>query len=240
MPANFSRGPQSVPPCLFQLLATLAASIPLGSLPDGVTVSRNRALFHSFYRGNRTIHPRQIRYEHAQDYVHWRKATAMHNTARLELKFFSFLLNEAIRREYCERNSLAQAKVERQVPPEKPELSDAMMIEARQALANEAPWMGIVFEIMAHIGCRFAESSIPNERIDFEKSSCGLRTRKGDRMIQRSCLKTTVRWVRDFVSRRAVAVAVEPSPSLAEPTIGAMVDLSGSMVDFLLIFWFSG
>jgi hypothetical protein len=44
-----------------------------------------------------------------------------------------------------------------------------MMIEARQALANEAPWMGIVFEIMAHIGCRFAESSIPNERIDFEK-----------------------------------------------------------------------
>jgi len=114
-------------------------------------------------------HPRQIRYERAQDYMHWRKATAMHNTARLELKFFSFVLNEAIRREYCERNALAQAKVERQAPPEKPELSDAMMITARQALANEAPWMGIVFEIMAHIGCRFTESSIPTERIDFEK-----------------------------------------------------------------------
>ena len=69
-------------------------------------------------------------------YMHWRKATAMHNTARLELKFFSFVLNEAIRREYCERNALAQAKVERQAPPEKPELSDAMMITARQALCQ--------------------------------------------------------------------------------------------------------
>jgi hypothetical protein len=29
--------------------------------------------------------------------------------------------------------------------------------------------MSIVFEIMAHIGCRSAESSIPTERIDFEK-----------------------------------------------------------------------
>ena len=28
----------------------------------------------------------------------------------------------------------------------------------------------LVFEIMAHIGCRFAESSIPTERIDFEKN----------------------------------------------------------------------
>ena len=55
------------------------------------------------------------------------------------------------------------------MPPEKPELSDGLMIKARQAFANEAPWMGIVFEIMAHIGCRFAESSIPKERIDFEK-----------------------------------------------------------------------
>ena len=114
-------------------------------------------------------HPRQIRYEHAQDFMHWRKTTAMHNTARLELKFFSFILNEAIRREYCDRNPLAQAKIERQAPPEKPELSDGMMIKARQALANEATWMGIVFEIMAHIGCRFAEASIPTERIDFEK-----------------------------------------------------------------------
>jgi hypothetical protein len=114
-------------------------------------------------------HPRQIRYEHAQDYMHWRKATAMHNTARLELKFFSFILNEALRREYCERNAFAQAKVERQEPPEKPELFDAMIIKARHAFADEAPWMSIVFEIMAHIGCRFAESSIPTERIDFEK-----------------------------------------------------------------------
>ncbi len=114
-------------------------------------------------------HPRQIRYEHAQDFMLWRKATAMHNTARLELKFFSFVLNEAIRREYCERNALAQAKIERQAPPEKPELSDAMLIRARQGFANEASWMGIVFEVMAHIGCRFGESSIPTERIDFEK-----------------------------------------------------------------------
>lgn len=115
-------------------------------------------------------HPRQIRYEHAQDYLSWRKGTARHNTVRLELKFFSFVLNEAIRREYCERNVLAQVKIQREAPPEKPELLDDLMIAAREAFGSQTWWMRIVFEIQAHIGCRFAETSIPLKRIDFEQN----------------------------------------------------------------------
>jgi hypothetical protein len=56
----------------------------------------------------------------------------------LELKFFSFILNEAIRREYCERNALTQAKVERQAPPEKPELSDSMLIKSAAGLCQRS------------------------------------------------------------------------------------------------------
>lgn len=116
-------------------------------------------------------HPREIRYEHAQDFMAWRKRSAKHNTARLEVKFLAFLLNEAMRREYCERNPIALAKISRETPPEKAELTDADFPKARAAFANEAPWMGIVFEILAHIGCRFAEASIPAERIDLDSDT---------------------------------------------------------------------
>ncbi|HMJ06957.1 MAG TPA: hypothetical protein VK474_11925, partial [Chthoniobacterales bacterium] len=49
-------------------------------------------------------HPREIRHEHAREYLTWRKLPTKglkppaHNTALYELRFLSFLLNEAIRR----------------------------------------------------------------------------------------------------------------------------------------------
>lgn len=113
-------------------------------------------------------HPRQVKYQHAQDYMDWRKATgASHNTARLELKFFSFLMSEAMRRDFCEKNPLGLAKIERSPAKEKPDLSDANLLAARAAFQKRPVWMRTVFEICAHIGCRFAESSMPLSRVDF-------------------------------------------------------------------------
>ncbi len=105
----------------------------------------------------------------------WRKQEAKHNTARLEVKFFSFLLIESVRRDFIDRNPFAFAYIEKETPEEKPELSDEDMAAGRAAFARRAKrypsqaWMGVTFEILLFTGCRFAETSIPMNRIDLEK-----------------------------------------------------------------------
>lgn len=110
-------------------------------------------------------HPREIRYEHGSDYLTWRKTSAGHNTALYEIKFLAFLINEAIRREYADRNVLARLGVGRAAVKEKPELTDADIAAFRAAAKDD--WMRTVFEIQLYTGCRFSEASIPIERIDF-------------------------------------------------------------------------
>jgi hypothetical protein len=120
-------------------------------------------------RARRIRHPRELKYQHAGEYMADREADGVaHNTARMEVKFLSFLMSEAIRREFAERNSISLARITISAPKEKKELSDADILAARTAFQAEAPWMGRVFEILLHLGCRFAESSIPWERIDFK------------------------------------------------------------------------
>ncbi|HEY5894707.1 MAG TPA: site-specific integrase [Chthoniobacterales bacterium] len=119
-------------------------------------------------RVSKLRHPQQIRYRHAQEFVDWRKASnAKHNTVRLELKFFSFVLTEAVRREFCERNPWTEVKMERAAVAPKADLTDEMIAAARAGLNGRPSWYRIVFEIMLHTGCRFSESSIPMDRVDF-------------------------------------------------------------------------
>jgi site-specific recombinase XerD len=113
-------------------------------------------------------HPRQVKYEHAKDFMDWRKEDgASHNTARLELKFFSFIMQEAMRRDHCEKNPLALAKIEKTVSKEKADLSPADLLACREAFKGRPTWMRTVFEICASIGCRFAEASVPMSNVDF-------------------------------------------------------------------------
>lgn len=113
-------------------------------------------------------HPAEVRYEHAAEFMEWRKAAgASHNTARLELKLFSFVMQEAMRREVCVKNPLALAKVARTPPKPKKELEPGEFEAARRAFAGRAPWMLTVFEVCAHLGCRFAEAEFGREDVDF-------------------------------------------------------------------------
>lgn len=114
-------------------------------------------------------HPREVKYEHADGYMVWRKEQgASHNTARMEVKFLSFIISEAIRREFADRNVIGLARIVIAAPKEKKDLSDSDILLARAAFAGkENGWMSVVFEILVHLGCRFAESSIPWDRIDF-------------------------------------------------------------------------
>lgn len=135
-------------------------------------------------RGKRIRHPRELKYQHAGEYMAEREAAgAAHNTARMEVKFLSFVMREAIRREFADRNSIALARITLAAPKEKKELSDTDIQAAREAFKGEAAWMGRVFEILLHLGCRFAEASIPWERVDFKAGTIQIedsKRREGD------------------------------------------------------------
>lgn len=123
-------------------------------------------------RLRRIRHPAAVRFEHVQDFLDWRTDKgASKNTARLELKFFSSIMQEAMRRELSEKNPLALAKIPRKAPKVKKELTSEDFIAARAAFtAREgAPWMLTAFEICSHLGCRFSESEFGPEAVDFER-----------------------------------------------------------------------
>jgi site-specific recombinase XerD len=115
----------------------------------------------------RLRHPREIRYEHAREYLTWRKPAVSHNTALAELHFLAFLLNEAIRREYAERNVMLRLGIGREPAKIKPELSNAQINAARVAFAKRAPWMRIACEIQIFTGCRISETSIALSDVSF-------------------------------------------------------------------------
>ena len=132
-------------------------------------------------RKHRLRHPRQIRYEHVEEYMTWRNEQGVsQNTARLEMKFFSFLMREAMRRDFCEKNPIALANIPRKPSPEKPDLQDDSLLAARAAFIKRPAWMRTVFEICSHIGCRFAESSLPMSRVDFDKKLIWIEDSKRD------------------------------------------------------------
>lgn len=123
-------------------------------------------------RLRRVRHPAAVRFEHVQDFLDWRRADgASQNTARLELKFFSFVMQEALRREWADKNPLALAKVPRKASKVKKEINDDEFKVARLAFtAREgAPWMLTAFEICANLGCRFSESEFGKDAVDFDK-----------------------------------------------------------------------
>jgi len=115
-------------------------------------------------------HPGHIRYEHASDFMDWRvKGGASHNTARLELKFLSFVLQEAMRRDLIQKNPIALAKVPRAPAKLKQDLDSADFKKARTAFSSAeiCPWMLTVFEICSNLGCRFREAELAREDVDF-------------------------------------------------------------------------
>jgi len=122
---------------------------------------------------NKLRHPRHIKYRHANDYMGWRlehlKSNGKklsHNTARGELKFFSSVITEAQRMEFCDSNPISLARIHKEAPAEKREISTAEMKKIQRDLKFKPTWMGVVFQIQINIGCRFSEARIPKSRVD--------------------------------------------------------------------------
>lgn len=125
-----------------------------------------------FLAAKRVTHPRQVRYEHAEQFMQWRKRQGVgQNTARLEAKFLAFLLNEAMRRDYTERNVIILAKIRMAPIRPKPDLAPDLLQKARAEFSRRPKWMSTVLELMMHLGCRFSEASMPLTQIDFERDT---------------------------------------------------------------------
>jgi site-specific recombinase XerC len=124
----------------------------------------------AFLKAKGIHHPRQFRWEYVSDYLRERKLQGVkHNTARLEIKAFGTIMQEAKRRDYCENNPLIGNRIEKEPSKEKPKLSIAQLEKIRKHLKTRPPWMLTVFEIQANLGCRFNECSIRKEDVDFRK-----------------------------------------------------------------------
>ena len=121
-----------------------------------------------FLSERKLTHPHQIKYEHADEYLTQRKRSgACHNTARQELKFFSFIMQEALRREYTTSNPLALAKIPKQASKEKTDLNVVQLKAIRKKFKTKPLWMQTVLEICAHLGCRFSEAAFSKHDVDF-------------------------------------------------------------------------
>jgi hypothetical protein len=134
-------------------------------IADHYTVdSTRRRAVHAWERiaewlnANQLRHPREIRHEHAKEYLKWREPSASKNTALYEIHFLSFLLEEAIRKDFLERNVLRKLGIGREPAKIKPELTDEQLQQARTAFRTpgRASWMAIACEIQIFTGCRSA------------------------------------------------------------------------------------
>ena len=114
--------------------------------------------------------PRQILREHATLYLKWRKSPnkskgkyrAGRNTAILEIKFMSILLDEAVLRGYCVFNPWLKLKLHREPGKQKPEYPRAAMAKILWATRREPPlkrqFFLMSFLIARYHGCRLSET----------------------------------------------------------------------------------
>lgn len=136
----------------------------------------------SEYLTNEKIYaPQNLTYRHCMDYLPWRKQSASHNTALLELKMLNVICKEAVRRGIISNSPAAGLGIGRERGREKPELSDDDIAKIRAALKTEPAWMSHAFEIALHQGCRLSETGIFTSDIDLNKGVLHFRKTKGDK-----------------------------------------------------------
>lgn len=152
----------------------------------------------------RVHHPRQVIRQHCIDFMGWRCTglpakglrEVSHNTALLELKLFSVLMREALKRCYIQANPCTDLGFKQQSARPKPEISDAEIALIRAEINNPAhfvqdsskyAWPHILrvsFEIALHQGCRISETHMDVHRdVDLENRTIFFRA-KGDKYYE--------------------------------------------------------
>ena len=130
--------------------------------------------------------PRQITYKKGIGYLDWRvKAkkksgkSAGRNTAIIELKLLSQILDEAVRMEEADANPLSSLDVHRDEAKEKPEIREDEIHQILSALEGEPEWMQISFKIALYTGCRLRETRLHGENIKLDENKITFGKPKG-------------------------------------------------------------
>jgi integrase len=154
-----------------------------------LTLRRYRSVWHwlaLWFQENHYHSPRAITYRNTLEYIEWRTGQrkrsgkkAGRNTAIMELKILSMILQEAVRLGHVEANPLVSLKIRRDKPAKKPEMTDKEIREIRAALKAEPEWMQTCFEIALHTGCRLRETRLPIECLDFTENKITFPSPKG-------------------------------------------------------------
>lgn len=116
--------------------------------------------------------PSQVTHMVGHEYVGWRQKPTggikarSKNTALLEVKILSVIMQEAVKREWASGNPLLRLGIRRDPPKEKGEVTadDRLLIE--EALADGPQWMKDAWMIGMKQGCRLRETAVEMSKID--------------------------------------------------------------------------
>jgi site-specific recombinase XerD len=163
------------------------------------TLTRAKAAwrtFKMFLKDKEIQLPRQVTREHCFDYMAWRqkpdvrrgKYKAIHNTALIEVKFFSLIMAEAVMRKYAPFNPVHDLKIKRQPPAHiKPELTPEAVAIIREKIKtepdNKREFFNNSFEIAFHHGVRITPTHLnpmTDVYVNAEGQWCITFTQKGN------------------------------------------------------------
>lgn len=131
--------------------------------------------------------PSQITHNSGHEYVEWRqhppkkcrvKARAK-NTALLEVKILSVIMQEAVRRQWAAGNPLLRLGIRRDAPKEKQEITQDSLALIEASLKHEPQWMQDCWLVAMRQGCRLRAAAVPMDRIDEGVMSIVFRNKGG-------------------------------------------------------------
>lgn len=112
--------------------------------------------------------PEHVTFDHGHQYVAWRqnppkaliKARAK-NTALLEVKIWSKIMDGAVRKGLATANPLFRLGIKREAVKEKPEIMPEEQVIIEAALKSEPQWMQDCWLVAMKHGCRLREVQVP-------------------------------------------------------------------------------
>jgi integrase len=137
----------------------------------------------TFLVEKKTPTPAGVDYNLVLEFITWRTGQRRNNgkkisrnTALCDVRVWSVVMREAVRRGFCQGNPCDRLGIKRVPTKERPELTRTEIEKIRAAvLAKEGHlpwcerWMTVSFEFALHQSIRLRATAIPMERIDTEK-----------------------------------------------------------------------
>jgi integrase len=124
------------------------------------------------------ISPLQVTYQICRAYPQFRTDPPRNvmrartfNTALTELKVFSAILQEAVRRGYINANPCLKLGYKRMPPKQKPEITHDEQCKIESALRKQEPWMQESWDVAMRQGCRLSETAAPLHNIDLRRGT---------------------------------------------------------------------